>query len=169
MAGTLLRRRLSFVVATLLMTHAVASMSTEASNSTSASSTERPASAPASAASAAPSSSVAGPAASPPASTAPECPSADEVFKRVLEAAKLNAAEASVVGGGVASGAAEVASNLLGFRSLFSAASMAAQLSAHKKIADAIAADPCGERALDAFPKPYRALFEAYQKEQKKK
>ncbi len=125
-------------------------------------------SAPASAAASTPSPSAAAPIAAP-SSKDSDCPSSEVVFKRIRVAAKTNAAEDNVIEGGAASQVGDVVSNIFGFGGLFNAATTAASISAHKKIADAMAADPCGEKALDAFPKTYRTAYEAYQKSVAKK
>ncbi len=161
MTRTILGLSLQIAVAALLAGPTAASTGSETSGAAAASAAASAASPTASAPGAA---SMVSAVASP----APECPTPEAVFRRVREAARLNAAEANVIEGGAASQAGEVVSNLLGFRGLFSAASGAAELSAHKKIADAMAADPCGDRALEAFPKSYRALYEAYQRQRKK-
>lgn len=98
-----------------------------------------------------------------------DCPSPEVVAARVREAAKLNAAEANSISGSAASQVGEMVSNVLGFGGIFSAGSIAAEISAHRKIADAMAADPCGEKVLDALPKIYRTAYEAYRKKADKK
>ena len=104
-----------------------------------------------------------------PSSKDSDCPSPEVIFKRIRVAAKTNAAEDNVIEGGAASQVGDVVSSIFGFGGLFNVATTAASISAHKKIADAMAADPCGEKALDAFPKTYRNAYEAYQKSIAKK
>lgn len=80
------------------------------------------------------------------------------------EAARLNKAEEDVVRGGATTQGGEILSNILGVGGAFRLAALGAGVSAHKKIADAIAVDPCGEKAIEAFPAAYQVAYKAYRK-----
>lgn len=96
------------------------------------------------------------------------CPEAEVVGVRIKEAAKLNLAEESALGGGFASQAGEIVSNIGGFGGLFNLLDTGASLSGHKKLADAIAADPCGETLLAALPRPYKIAYDKFYKKEGK-
>jgi hypothetical protein len=100
---------------------------------------------------------------------AEECPPKEAVLKRVIAAANWNALEESAAGGGAISQVGEVVSNLTGFGALFQVADTGAGLSAGKKLGDAIAADPCGQIALDSLPGPTRVMYQRYVDSVKKK
>jgi hypothetical protein len=86
------------------------------------------------------------------------------VEKRILAAANLTLVEEQSMGGGVLVQGGGILSSLGRFGGLFDIATTGAGVSGMKKVADAMAADPCGDNAVSTLPKYMQEAYKLYRK-----